>query len=65
MQNAKAIAVSWISGKCVNAMASVAVTALTDADYTVVEGCAQGDSGSGVGSGDASGSTAEGIAIEH
>ena len=48
-----------------NAKAKVAVTALTDADYTVVEGCAQGDSGSGNGSGDSSGSTAEGIAIDH
>ena len=65
LQNAKAIAGSWISGNCVNAKASVAVTALTDADYTVVEGCSQSDSGSGNGSGDTSGSTAEGIAIDH
>ena len=62
--NAKAIAGSWISGNCVNAKASVAVQALTDADYGVIEGCAQGDVGSGNGSGDTSGSTAEGIVID-
>ena len=65
MQNAKAIAGAWTSGLCVNAKASVAVTALTDAEYTVIDGCEQGDSGSGNGSGDSSGSTGEGIVIEH
>ena len=61
MQSAKAIADGFVSGKCVNAKADVFVQATTDAKYTVIEGCAQGDSGSGNGSGSTDGSTAEGI----
>ena len=63
MQNAKAIAGSWISGKCENAKASVAVVTITSADYTSIDGCSQGDSGSGNGSGDTSGATGEAVRI--
>ena len=64
LQNAKAVAGSWISGKSVNAKAKVAVDAMTSATYTNVEGCSQGDSSSGNGSGDTSGSTAEGVRFQ-
>ena len=65
MQNAKAVADGFVSGKCVNAMAEVFVRAATDARYTEVAGCEQGDSGSGNGSGDTSGSTAEAVVEDH
>ena len=63
--NAKAVADSLVAGACQYAQAEVFVRAATDAQYTVVEGCAQGDSGSGNGSGSTDGSTAEGIVIDH
>ena len=64
MQNAKAIADGFVSGKCRNARAEVFVQATTAIDFTTVERCAQNDSGSGNGSGDTSGSSAEATAIE-
>ena len=65
MQNAKAVADGFVSGKCVNARADVFVNAVTSASYTEVAGCEQGDSGSGNGSGDTSGSTAEAVVEDH
>ena len=61
MQNAKAMADSFVAGKCKNAKAEVAVRALTDATYTNTAGCEQGDSSSGNASGDTSGSTGEAV----
>ena len=63
MQNAKAMADSFVAGKCKNAKAEVAVSALTDATYTNTAGCEQGDSSSGNGSGDTSGSTGEAVRV--
>ena len=62
--NAKAVADSLVAGACQYAQAEVFVRAATDADYIVVEGCAQTDSGTGNGSGDTSGSTAEGVRLQ-
>ena len=59
--NAKAIADSLVAGACQYAHAEVFVRAVTDAKYTNVAGCEQGDSGSGNGSGDATGSDAEAV----
>ena len=59
--NAKAVADSLVAGGCQYAHAEVFVRAVTDATYTNIAGCEQGDSGSGNGSGSADGSTAEAV----
>ena len=65
MQSAKAVASSFADGTCINSKADVFVSATTDDEYTTVETCAQGDSGSGNGSGSSDGSTGEAIVIDH
>ena len=59
--NAKAVADSLVAGACQYAQVEVFVRAVTDSTYTDIEGCSQGDSGSGNGSGDTSGSTGEAV----
>jgi hypothetical protein len=61
MQNAKAMADSLVAGDCNLAHATVFVNAVTDASWTKIEGCAQGDSGTGNGSGSTKGSTGEAV----
>jgi hypothetical protein len=61
--NAKAMADSLISGSCDLSHAQVFVRAVTDAKYTDVQGCAQGDSSFGNAFGSTGGSTAEATVI--
>jgi hypothetical protein len=61
VQNAKAVAETLVDGNCELAHAQVFVTAVTQASYTNVQGCAQTDSSSGNASGSTGGSTAEAV----
>jgi hypothetical protein len=63
VQSAKALAQALIQGNCDTSNSQVFVDVATEAEYTIVQNCAQKDSGKGNGFGSTGGSTAEGVRI--
>ena len=57
----QAIAQALLEGNCFSTTVATSITAVTGADFEVIEGCERGDFAAGDASGSTDGSTAEGV----